>query len=475
MKQKETNTKVSFRRSDAVIPLPEALTTFRSDTDGSKRVQWEIEEILQPESTLADFSTHTFRTTVLRDEASKFYRNKENIRVRVGLSNPETFELACKEFLPGLLKAAEEFRINYVAKLAGFNTDMLKTGSEKSLGERLAEDGTGSAWNILVCYGLSLVGTKAFNSLLVGVRRNNEEWAKVLREMSNEVTKYVTERTSLKSLVDTDPCSYLLPKQVVEIKMPFAFHHTFIVGHLVEKYMLSPSDIEESSGKGPDVNESTNIGFAPLKIDNTVKLTKTVPKSLLRKYRGGAFGVDIRYPERLLTDPHRRIFGQKMPIQGGVVLIDVSGSMSLTNEQIQSILDAAPGALVMAYSHNSRIAGKPNLFILADRGKQVEKLSDVQYNNGGNGVDGPALEYAIKRRLRKEPIIWVCDGLVTNSQDNRNSEISMFCARLVVKHKITTAYKVEEAIEMLRRKKYVSKPTHLRSYIEKASKERKGF
>jgi len=51
----------------------------------------------------------------------------------------------------------------------------------------------------------------------------------------------------------------------------------------------------------------------------------------------------------------------------------------------------------------------------------------------------------------------------------------MFCARLVVKHKITTAYKVEEAIEMLRRKKYVSKPTHLRSYIEQASKERKGF
>ena len=471
----ETTKKVSFKRADAVIPLPEALTTFRSDADSSKRVKWEIEEILQPENTSADFATHTFRTSVLRDEASKFYRNRENIRVRIGLNDPEIFETISKEHLSGALKAAEEFRITHVAKLMGFNTDMLKSGSEKQLGERLAEDGTGTAWNILVCYGLSLAGTKAFNSLLVGVRRNNEEWASMLRQMSNDVVKYVTERTNLRSLTDTDLSGFHLPKQNVGILMPFGFHNSIVVASIAERYMLSPTEIEESSGRGPDVNESTNIGFAPLKIDDTVKLTKTVPKSLLRKYRGGAFGVDIRYPERLLTDPHRRIFGQKMPIQGGVVLIDVSGSMSLLHEDIQAILDAAPGALVMAYSHNSRISGKSNLFILADRGKQVEKLSDVQYNNGGNGVDGPALEYAIKRRLKKEPIIWVCDGLVTNANDQRNSTISMFCARLVTKHKITTAYKVEDAIEMLRRKKYVSKPTQLRAYIEEAQKERKGF
>lgn len=472
----ETPTKVSFKRADAVIPLPEALTAFRSDTDNSKRVKWEVEEILQPENTKADFTTHTFRTSVLRDEASKFFRNRENIRVRIGLNDPEVFTRVAKEYLPGVLSSAEDFRINHVASIFGFNTDVIKNGSEKQLGERLSEDGTGNAWNILVCYGLSLVGTKAFNSLLVGVRRNNKEWADVLRNMSNEVVNYVSD-ISKNQLTETSTSYYKLTKAKEPVELPWGFRQSMIVASIAQKFMLEPNEIA-SEGMSEDVpgeRDGQVGGFAPLKISDQVKLTKTVPKSLLRKYRGGMFGVDIRYPERLLTDPHRRIFGEKKPIQGGVVLIDTSGSMSLSNSDVQKILDAAPGALVMAYSHNRSNQSLSNLFILADRGKQVENLDDVPYQNGGNGVDGPALVYAVKRRMRNEPIIWVCDGLVTDANDNRTSTGSIFCAELVAKHKITTAHNVREAIEMLRTKKYVSKKTMLTPYIESAMQKRKGF
>ena len=468
--------KVSFKRADAVIPLPEALNSFRQDADSSVRVKWEVEETLYAEETSADFSTHTFRTTVLRDEASKFYRNRESVRIRAGLNDPTTFAVVANTFSPGILKSAEEMRITRISKSLGFNTDVLKNGAEKTLGERLAEDGTGNAWNVLVPYGLSLVGTKAFNSLLVGVRRHNPDWADVLRDMSTQVLNYLDSSTSTKMLVDTEPMSYRLPDEKV-VTFPYGFFHTLAAANIAQKYMLTSGELQ-TLGEGDGsvvVGDGTEVGFATLIIDESVELTKTVRKSLLRKYRADMIGTDIRYPERLLTDPHRRIFGRKKPLEGGIVLIDTSGSMELNSKDIHAILDAAPGALVMAYSHKSNSVDVPNLFILADRGKQVENLETVNYRMTGNGVDGPALTYAVKRRFRREPIIWVCDGLVTGSDDRRTEATSKFCAELVVKHRIITTPEVSSAIEMLRTKRYVSKKTSLDRYIKEVKKARKGF
>jgi hypothetical protein len=186
-------------------------------------------------------------------------------------------------------------------------------------------------------------------------------------------------------------------------------------------------------------------------------------------------GADIRYPERLLTDPHKRIFGEKKPLQGGIVVIDVSGSMMLADDDVKMILDSAPGALVILYSHKPKSLGIPNVFVVADRGKQVADLSTVKYQNGGNGVDGPVLEYAIKRRIRNEPIIWVCDGQVTGKTDRTNAKLKSICAKLVTRHKITTARTVGSAVSMLKKRKYVSEYTMLTPAIEEEMKLRKGF
>jgi hypothetical protein len=459
----ETRKKVLYKRAEAVIPLPEALAAFRSDTKVTGRVKWEVKETLQPEDTFADFTNNVFKTTLLRDEASKFYRNRENIRIRIGFNDPVGLAKAVKDFPEGVINAAEQVRFNNVAKKLGFNTDVLKNGSEKTLGERLAEDGTGYAWNALVGYGLSLVGTKAFNSLLVGVRRNNLEWAETLREMANEVTEYVTGNESwLRSTHPEDTESYGT--------IPFGFLASLEIAKIAKSYTIPLSEISSEGAFGDEV-ESGKGRFAPLIIDKSVELTKTVKGSLYRKYRSDFFGTDIRYPERLLTDPHRRIFGRKKPLDGGIILIDVSGSMHLEQKDIQDILDTAPGALIMAYSHKPKSTGIPNLFILADRGKQVASLSDVKYKNIGNGVDGPALKYAIsRRRSTKEPIIWVCDGHVTDSNDDGSQELSIQCAKLVVNNRIFTVPNVSGAIEMFRRKKFVSQDTRLTPFITRVKK-----
>ncbi|MEI6084205.1 MAG: hypothetical protein WCS70_07880 [Verrucomicrobiota bacterium] len=79
--------------------------------------------------------------------------------------------------------------------------------------------------------------------------------------------------------------------------------------------------------------------------------------------------------------------------KGGAVLIDASGSMSLGNEDVQKILNAAPGCTVAVYSGNTHDGV---LRVLAQDGRQV----DAQYigapAGGANVVDGPALQWLTK-------------------------------------------------------------------------------
>lgn len=71
--------------------------------------------------------------------------------------------------------------------------------------------------------------------------------------------------------------------------------------------------------------------------------------------------------------------------------------------------------------------------------------------NMGNGMDGPALEWAISQRKNlKEPIIWVSDGGVTGKRDEYNEALTMSCISICKKNDIFVVPDVDTAIEMLR-------------------------
>jgi len=70
--------------------------------------------------------------------------------------------------------------------------------------------------------------------------------------------------------------------------------------------------------------------------------------------------------------------------------------------------------------------------------------------NIGNGVDGPILEFAIKARVGREPIIWVCDGQVTDSNDHPDPELTRQVAKLVRKHGIRMVSKLSDVQSSLR-------------------------
>ncbi len=87
--------------------------------------------------------------------------------------------------------------------------------------------------------------------------------------------------------------------------------------------------------------------------------------------------------------------------------------MSLSQAQVKEMVAYAPSALVAQYSGGSYT--QPNLYVIANKGRMVEKLPRP---HGNNGVDYPALQWAVKQRQRQNsPVIWVSDGGVTGKRD----------------------------------------------------------
>ena len=125
-----------------------------------------------------------------------------------------------------------------------------------------------------------------------------------------------------------------------------------------------------------------------------------------------------------------RIFRRQRPAPGGTVLIDVSGSMSLSADDVEAIVTAAPAAAVAIYAGHRESGG---LRVVAAGGKVAAQRDIAQATadlGGGNVVDGPALRWLLEQPA---PRIWVCDGWVTgrNEKTGRNlvAEAYALCRR----------------------------------------------
>lgn len=133
-----------------------------------------------------------------------------------------------------------------------------------------------------------------------------------------------------------------------------------------------------------------------------------LPKNFLArsKFQATDEGANPRYPHRLLTDG--KVFSRKKKSSGGSVLIDDSGSMSWTTEQLVEILEEAPAVNIAAYSGHS---GRGELVILAENGRYADMgLNENHPSGGDNLVDLPALEWLASQ---PKPRLWVSDTMIT--------------------------------------------------------------
>lgn len=175
-----------------------------------------------------------------------------------------------------------------------------------------------------------------------------------------------------------------------------------------------------------------------LSISHTGKMGRRIVAANQGKY--------VKYLERVVTDTNQRIFSRKTRSLGGIVVVDCSGSMSLTDEEMRAIMKSSAGCTVIAYSDHGRDNGEPNMWVVAHRGRQVRQQPEYP---GGNGVDGPAIQYAVSLRTCNAPIVWITDTQVTGVSGGSNKVLRDWCLKYCDKHNIHIVPDCVSATELL--------------------------
>jgi len=422
-------------------------------------------------------------------EAERCIRAHEMIHAKVSPANDMKAWVERQIATHTALIVVEEARVNFLAQKAGFDVmTHLSDGSELEAGQRIAKSGD---WASAVYTTVGFTNSAGLKQFITGVRRENKEWADTLRDISKKVSKLILKADKRRNLGSTavDERSGLAP---------LGFTYTESIAEMIDRIANPPQD-EAENEEGQEGQSSSDGGVKPeqdgetteKKIGNADKqpakpkvskeklkeinpaseggraiswaelkvrklpLTRHAQGGLGRKRRATDMGRNPRRIGNMLVDPERRIFDATKKGNGGVVLIDGSGSMQLNTADLVKIMEQAPGATVAVYSTDTQNK-KDNLLILAEKGRMVESVPE---RSGGNGVDGEALRWAIKQKQhRNAPVLFITDGLVHGINHGYNDLLAMDCIKQVRKERVIVRMNVADGVKALEQLKSGKKP-----------------
>lgn len=189
---------------------------------------------------------------------------------------------------------------------------------------------------------------------------------------------------------------------------------------LLNNYSLEPSDIGWPK---------TNVVLAPVERPR---------KSFVPRRGKPAMDGDIpRYFGRWIVD--RAILDSRGRRPGGTLLIDISGSMSWSRQQINALLEELPALTVALYSSSAPQRDEGQISIVARSGRIVSSdWESSRSHSGWNLCDGVALSWLCKQ---PGPRIWLSDGAATGPLpgygETRNPAYVGDCLRLCALGAIT--------------------------------------
>lgn len=427
--------------NETPIAFPEIVASLRPDADGVSRWQVKEDGTTQIPSQVMGLSTGDY---------AREMRMVETLRVKLAPVGDELEALSvCRSANASVITALSDNRLAMVARDKGYDITKVITGYEKQTGIDLAKSGTRQAHDRAIITAIELSATAGFTKFVAGLKAGGKtEWVAECREVQKKVKKYHrqagwTMNSTMKEFVGETPTT---------------LSNVWIATYARElSQHLLGADASGKAGEwvgkgGVDYEMANGAGaFAPLIWDTDLPLSERTSGNIHAKKTARQNGKSVRYPSRMITDPQRRVFGQKKRAKGGIVVIDVSGSMSLDSDDLNSIVAHAPNATVFAYSHRPRnTTGIPNAFMLVKDGKRVSADALERIGNVGNGVDAPALDYALYVRRGSEPVIWVCDGQVTDANDRAHTHLDKAVAKMVWQNGIIQVPDTAHAIEALR-------------------------
>lgn len=338
------------------------------------------------------------------------------------------------------LEYADEARVNFLCQKAGFDMRDMKIEQQ----DREAGVASANKWKVMVLTVAGWTGTGGFKSVVSEIRKTNPEFADKAREIDKALQKMLEKAWKTGKLASTKEVGPGFPESwqyVEEIAMwldevigqdpaeqnppppmtdnpPPPMTDGEIEGDEVPPLPDAPT-LRAKSGDSCYPRMWTEV------IEETMSMPRAAPGGLGKKRVASDIGRVPRRMNRMLTDG--RVFDRKVKMgKGGVVVIDISGSMSLKRKDIVRIVEAAPGATVAAYGVDvlelsdqilaaregkGRIpTTKPNLHILAQKGRMIGDMPEFSTRTNGNDV--PVLQWALAKAKAHEPILWISDGAV---------------------------------------------------------------
>ncbi len=389
-----------------------------------------------------DFATRRLTVPMGSTPADRVVRAHELVHLRISPAHIE-HDGALGDVSERALTCAEELRVNTVLTRLGFETAELRDGSERLSGERLSEL---NQWSEAVFFYAALHGTGAVKEYLGGVRKVRPEWAKALRAFGSTLSATLRDFSTVKLTSTQLQNGATVPDGYLDVTVRLARLADRVAG---AQAPTTPDEFKQfRRSLQPGGRRPASGVFAPLVLDETLEYESIRPRMGGRKKTAQVFGTGRPRLDRILTDPHQRIFSRRRMGPGAVVVVDQSGSMDIPEAELEALLVAVPGVTVIGYSHRPGDAvGRPNAWLLANRGSRAQSWPT---GNVGNGVDGPVLEHAVLLRRDRDRIVWVTDGQVTDSNDHPNERLSEECARLVRRHQITLVRTLSEVVPSLR-------------------------
>lgn len=373
---------------------------------------------------------------------------------------------------------AEEMRINYLLSLdqkrLGVDMKAMRDGTE------LRDAKMAVAGNDFVS-AMSVVCATMFTGAERGVATEVQRGFPAVRQLRKALKKHLATAGSRGQWArSTTPEGFAFTVTDVEgnvetqmTQLPTGFiEHTLPLAQILERYLprkgeghgeylerVEQQAQQEDTGRGGRGARWGKLRFG------TVPMNESGLGFLTRTKRASGVGRSPRRLHRLLTDPERRVFDRVSRKSGGVVLVDGSGSMSLTSDDLREIVQAAPGCLVAVYSYDG--ADEPNIWIVAQNGRYA-RAEDFPCIGSDNIVDLPAIEWAVSRRERKtDPVIWVSDGHVTTIGAGMTPKAGIEVIDAVRRGRVTQVPYASKAVEVLRECARGSKaPTQLVGWLK---------
>jgi hypothetical protein len=267
--------------------------------------------------------------------------------------------------------------------------------------------------------------TQQARAILRKIGETSKEGVKVLQDLRNDASEYMAEYMNYPNTEQSDYESD--GKALFRRDEQRLAKLANIITQARHDYERATDEHAQSKGEDGDAQEGSQTpdqfggklapqfgegsAWYPINLGR-VNLTRKHEGKIGVKRTASDSGRTIRYPSRALTDPARRVFGTKARNRNALIVLDMSGSMDYSEDELDEIIEFARGAVVVGYSGDGE--SQPNCYVLAKDGHRVEDLPDM---DGSNGCDGSAFQFAVDkyRKSGVTPVIWVSDGDISGT------------------------------------------------------------